>query len=80
MAVLHAQSRGRRACEIEAGLASRAQRLPHLREAPPRHSTLAGANALIDATDVRLTAASGWARFSAEACGANLHVIYGVAG
>jgi hypothetical protein len=31
---------------------------------------------LIDATGLRLTAASGWARFSAKACGAKLHVIY----
>lgn len=31
---------------------------------------------LIDSTGVRLTAASGWARFSAKACGAKVHVIY----
>src|SRR5512144_401238 len=31
---------------------------------------------LIDATGVRLTAASGWARFSAGVCGAKVHVIY----
>ena len=37
---------------------------------------LAETTYLIDATGVRLTAASGWARFSANACGAKLHVIY----
>jgi transposase len=31
---------------------------------------------LIDATGLRLTAASQWARFSARVCGAKLHVIY----
>lgn len=31
---------------------------------------------LIDATGLRLTAASQWARFSAKVCGAKLHVIY----
>jgi hypothetical protein len=31
---------------------------------------------LIDSTGVRLTGASGWARFSAKACGAKVHVIY----
>lgn len=31
---------------------------------------------LIDATGLRLTAASQWARFSTKACGAKLHVIY----
>ena len=37
---------------------------------------LAETTYLIDATGVRLTAPSGWARFSAKACGAKLHVIY----
>jgi hypothetical protein len=37
---------------------------------------LAETTHLIDATGVRLTAASAWARFSAKACGAKLHVIY----
>lgn len=31
---------------------------------------------LIDASGLRLTAASRWARFSAKACGAKMHVIY----
>ena len=31
---------------------------------------------LIDASGLRLTAASRWARFSARACGAKMHVIY----
>lgn len=31
---------------------------------------------LIDATGVRLTAAAEWARFSADVCGAKLHVVY----
>ena len=31
---------------------------------------------LIDASGLRLTAASRWARFSASACGAKMHVIY----
>jgi hypothetical protein len=38
--------------------------------------TLAETIYLIDATGVRLTAASGWARFSATTCGAKVHVIY----
>lgn len=38
--------------------------------------TLAETTYLIDATGVRLTAASGWARFSATTCGAKVHVIY----
>lgn len=38
--------------------------------------TLAETTYLIDATGVRLTAASSWARFSAKACGAKVHVIY----
>ena len=37
---------------------------------------LAETTYLIDATGVRLTAASGWARFSAKTCGAKVHVIY----
>lgn len=40
-----------------------------------RHS-LADTVYLIDSTGLRLTAASQWARFSAKACGAKLHVIY----
>ena len=108
VAMLYAQLSG--ACslrEIEAGLASHAQRLYHLGATPARRSTLAEANAhrpaavfvelfahmartahrglrrkvaesvyLIDATGVRLTAASEWARFSATTCGAKVHVIY----
>ena len=31
---------------------------------------------LIDSTGLRLSAASGWARYSAEVCGAKLHVVY----
>jgi transposase len=31
---------------------------------------------LIDSTGLKLSAASGWARFSAEVCGAKLHVVY----
>ncbi len=38
--------------------------------------TLADTVYLIDATGLRLTAASRWARFSAKVCGAKMHVIY----
>jgi hypothetical protein len=37
---------------------------------------LAQTTYLIDATSVRLTGLSGWARFSAGVCGAKVHVIY----
>jgi len=37
---------------------------------------LAETTYLIDSTSLRLTAASGWARFSAGVCGAKVHVIY----
>lgn len=41
---------------------------------------LAETTCLIDDTGVRLTAAGGWARFSARACGAKRHVVCADAG
>ncbi len=67
-----ADANARRPAEIFAALLARLIGYAHrgLRRA------VAESTYLIDATGMRLTAASQWARFSARACGAKLHVIY----
>src|SRR5262249_27594329 len=61
-----------RPCAVFAAMLARM--VAQLRSSSRRH--LAETTYLIDATNIRLTCASSWARFSEGVCGAKVHVIY----